>query len=528
MRISNEKNDFEALAESNIDWSATAAIYIDETKAQPLSTSSLSSSSTQYRHGFCGTVTIPIATSTIAFCRKTTPEGHYRYFSLETTPILKIEFDYIYQQQEEDDNNNNQDDEAGNVLPQTLRLEWKYYPEAFVIHKEEHLSWLLNKCNQQLQEENYLQSMCTSYSVVEFCCFETLSFWETIHQGHGYRLILLPPVMDHLYHSNLGTLIHPKEEGYILEGQTQLNTPPPLSVEDYGKQALIACWKKLYVSTCPICFESSRCDEGITLPCGHFFCNDCFPMYIQIKATELAGYRENPFLCPAEKCRKELPIHTIVKKFLSKQEYTKVQRWKYDIEFPPCYSLDRCLSKSCASNKSTTNDQTKQEQQEQEDEETEEIYMRRCPSSKKTNLNTFMFCKVCEKQWCELCLKRIKRGVSQKEHREVCESQVALKFCRRYLRASDETKALCQEKFPWIATYSRFRQNDMGAINWLMENGQWCPNCSTGVERIEGCFHMKCYECATHFCYECGQELHPPYYGTHHCWEEDDFIEEFQ
>ena len=151
----------------------------------------------------------------------------------------------------------------------------------------------------------------------QFCCFETLSFWETIHQGHGYRLILLPPVMDHLYHSNLGTLIHPKEEGYRLEGQTQLNTPPPLSVEDYGKQALIACWKKLYVSTCPICFESSRCDEGITLPCGHFFCNDCFPMYIQIKATELAGYRENPFLCPAEKCRKELPIHTIVKKFLS-------------------------------------------------------------------------------------------------------------------------------------------------------------------------------------------------------------------
>jgi hypothetical protein len=31
---------------------------------------------------------------------------------------------------------------------------------------------------------------------------------------------------------------------------------------------------------------------------------------------------------------------------------------------------------------------------------------------------------------------------------------------------------------------------------------------------------MKCFNCATHFCYECGTELFPPFYGTHHCWEE--------
>ena len=237
-----------------------------------------------------------------------------------------------------------------------------------------------------------------------------------------------------------------------------------------------------------------------------------------VKVEELTDYRINPFLCPVDKCRKELPIDGIVKEFLSKEEYGKVLQWKYDIDFPPCYSLDRCLSKACCAN-------TQGKGETEEKEEEEEVYMRRSPS-KNSNFNTFMFCKECNKEWCELCLKRIRDGQSQKKHREVCESQTALKFCRRYLRASDELKRECEAKFPWIASYARFRQMDTEAISWILENGQWCPTCNTGVERSDGCFHMKCINCNTHFCYECGQELFPPYYGTHHCWEENDFDED--
>jgi hypothetical protein len=65
-----------------------------------------------------------------------------------------------------------------------------------------------------------------------------------------------------------------------------------------------------------------------------------------------------------------------------------------------------------------------------------------------------------------------------------------------------------------------FCQHDGEALQYVLENGQRCPNCQTGVERIEGCFHMKCPTCATHFCYECGTELFPPYYGTHLRWED--------
>ena len=67
-----------------------------------------------------------------------------------------------------------------------------------------------------------------------------------------------------------------------------------------------------------------------------------------------------------------------------------------------------------------------------------------------------------------------------------------------------------------------FCQHDGAAVQYILENGQRCPNCTQAVERIEGCFHMKCPTCATHFCYECGTEIFPPYYGTHHCWEEEE------
>ena len=132
-------------------------------------------------------------------------------------------------------------------------------------------------------------------------------------------------------------------------------------------------------------------------------------------------------------------------------------------------------------------------------------------------------------------------------------------------------KLKCEEMYPWIVAYSRGVQDDFGVTAWLLENGQSCPNCAAGVERIEGCFHMTCESicsfalvlvtsfellsshffyifiipllislsshflpylegptCATHFCYECGQEIFYPFYGTHHCWEEQAMFEQFQ
>jgi hypothetical protein len=198
-----------------------------------------------------------------------------------------------------------------------------------------------------------------------------------------------------------------------------------------------------------------------------------------------------------EKCRQDLPIVGFVKKFLSEQDMERVRKWNKDLKFPPCFSLDRCLSPSCAALES----------------------MRRRP-----NVKSNVYCDICDKTWCEFCLKRIREddttlATRSSSHLEICDGATALTFCQRYLAASDHQKQKCREKYPWIVSYAHSRAFDGEAMLWILKNGQCCPNCQTGIERSEGCFHMQCPTCATHFCYECGESLVPPYYGTHHCWE---------
>lgn len=519
----SENDGYLEMAESNMDWSATAAIYVEESNVLPFSQSTTAAKI--QRRGFCGSVqlTLNAASSSLAFCRKATEDYQHRYFTLSKPPILNIEL--LYVQNSDAGEDVEEFDDASTLMPSQVRLNWGYYPIEFPeLEKPSVLSWLNKKCQMKLEEEKELMTMCASFSIVELCEHDLWSYWETIHQGSDFRLILLPPKMDLLYHSNVGFLLDPREEALKMErkmakqeenqegaklktkpknGKSKSNPVqkrklqfpnPPKDGLEYAKQALILSWQKLYVTECPICFDTTRCDKGVTLPCGHFFCEDCFPLFLKVKVTELNGYRTNPFLCPVEKCRAEISMEQTVQCHVSTAEYKQVRRWQRDLTYPVCYSLDRCLSKACTEEtaKMIKND----------DYDAADVCMRKRSKDAK---NTYVFCDCCDKTWCELCLKRIKPGVTRQEHREVCEFQIGLKFCRRYLRATEEQKKNCESKYPWIVTYAVSRQHDGGALQWILENGQLCPNCSNGVERTEGCFHMKCPTCATHFCYECGK-----------------------
>ena len=508
----NGKSSTDELAEANNDWFAIACIYVDETTVLPL----------EQNRGFRGTVRLTIDVTTTAFCRNTSEYGHYRYFTVAKPPVLTVALDYIY-----DDLQQSAEDEE--APPTNVSIKFEQYPEEWPSSKQtDYLRWLTRKCRDSMNHS--LGCGCFAYEIIQLCEHELLNFWEVIHQTDDYRLILLPPKMDDLYHSNIGVLIHPRKEALGLHGsalkkvieqnlqaESKVKTDGSqsrraASAQKYARKALLDCWEKMYNNECPICFDTRRCDEGTTLPCGDFFCEDCFPYYLHVKVTELREYRINPFLCPMQNCRAEICIEKIVKSHISKEDSQLIERWKRDLEFPQCHLLDRCPSKSCGTNNATT--------------KAKEDYMMRRSSN--DAVNKFVFCEVCDKVWCELCMRRIHKGMTRAEHKSVCEFQQMTKFCRRYLRASDEMKLKCEEMYPWICTYARGVQEDVGVQCWLLENGQSCPNCAVGVERISGCFHMQCPTCATHFCYECGKEIFYPFYGTHHCWEEQEMFEQFQ
>ena len=509
----------------NQDWAATCAIYgasgnvggdggeVDSSFsssgaiATPSSSSSTTSTTTKiYRlpnTGFCATLPISIPTSNVSFFRRVTDDQHYRYFSLAQPPVVTIEFLYttkkINLHSETDENGSEEDDdddeeeEFENSPPRSMKLTWGHYPKEWPIdHQGTYLEWIKQNANRLLNDNQM------SFCVCEFVEHEALDYWGTSpiplssSSLSDYRLVLLPPKMDAMYHKNVGTLLHPKQEARSTKSSSSSSTTAR-SVEEFAKTTLMEGWKFLYRTDCPICFDTMLYSAGVILPCGHFCCRECLDMYFKIKVTELSTHRTNPFLCPIETCRQDLPIVGFCKQYLSTQDMERVRKWYKDLKFPPCFSLDRCLdSKRCGAMESMRIHKHDQ---------------------------THVYCDVCHKTWCELCLKRIPEGVTSLEHRNVCDATASLQFCQRYLAASDLKQQECRDRYPWIASYAHSRAHDGEAIRWILENGQCCPKCNTGVERTEGCFHMKCPTCATHFCYECGQLLNPPYYGTHHCWE---------
>ena len=392
-----------------------------------------------------------------------------------------------------------------------MPIEW---PDT---HKKPLLVFMGEESNRILQEEQI------SFGVCEYCQYEVLlhykeESWSVFHQEDPFRLIRLPATIDSLYHTNHGTKIHVYQEArklpsrslstkksvqdvVVVDAKMLVHRPRPATVEEYARQALLDEWKNLYTTSCPICLDELLLySEGVILPCHHFCCKDCFNNLLRFKVQELALYRINPFCCPVVHCRQALPIIGFVKQFLPIDEMNQVRKWIKDMKNPPCFSLDRCLSsKVCGAMES----------------------MRRVAKD-----STNIYCDQCQKHWCELCLKRLNEDGSDdgsidelSPHKVRCEDIVAWKFCKRYLAASEDKKQICEVKYPWIVSYAHSRKYDGDALAWISQNGQVCPNCGNGVERSEGCFHMQCPTCGTHFCYECGDELFPPYYGTHHCWE---------
>jgi len=49
--------------------------------------------------------------------------------------------------------------------------------------------------------------------------------------------------------------------------------------------------------------------------------------------------------------------------------------------------------------------------------------------------------------------------------------------------------------------------------NWLKKHTKPCPSCKQNIEKVGGCYNMRCPYCKITFCWECGQQLT----GQVHC-----------
>ena len=408
-------------------------------------------------------------------------------------------------------------------FPQELKFKW--------------LEWLTQQANVMLQEEQI------SYSVCNFVQHKALDFfprlWETNnHYNNTSHILEALQDCDLIEFQDEGPAFYdvPTLATYstvkrLLPLQRQYPNGAKELQHDTSKLSrkeqtllvpLIVHWKQWLPIECPICFDTVPSWEAVIVSCDHGFCKSCLTTYLRIKADEIHSENaKNPFVCPLNTCRQGMKIKKCVQQFLTEDLMDKVKAWYKDIQNPPSYMLDRCLKRDCHNT-----------------------------VLRKEAVDSYiMSCETCQGRWCELCLQRapkakqqqsLKRslqGTKPRQRQEqlleddhfatpgLCKAEECVAFCERYLAAGAAAKQKCETKWPWIKHYAKSRIHDESIHDWVRSNAQTCPGCKSGIERLEGCFHMSC-QCGTHFCYECGEEIFYPFYGTHHCWEREQRLQE--
>lgn len=514
---SSSRIDAELFAAENEDWGATCAIYgsccgsyscSDAGDDQHGAMAEITVKKLPFG-GYCGTLhRLPISVSNVAFARRVSPDEdldlpRFRYWTYDNAdcgesgdrPVLSVSF--YYNQHPRDPS------------PDSVGVRFRHYPQSWPSDLERpYVEWLTTEATKVLHEEGK-----QSFAVCDYLEHRGLEYFKTAHSDEdntGYSLIELPPIPE--YHPNYSS----KMEAHVATGTTTktatghyfnpraiefynpiIKRPKAATstktgkadqvaatLEEYTRQTLAERWRYFVETKCPICFDAFSLGDGVELPpCGHYFCKDCISMYVQhvVEDGLSVHKKENPFKCPLPSCKTDIPIIGCVKKLLTEEQMAAVRSWYKDLKQPPCWSLDRCLSKNCNRrgtmryvNNSSSNNRTGgggdtllfMQQQQQA---------------------VHVYCDSCGVTWCELCLKRVKGG----DHEVSCDPATVIKFCLRYLAASDEVRAKCEDKYPWIAMYAKTKvQHHRSFEAWIKENGQVCPECSTGVERIEGCFHV--------------------------------------
>ncbi len=386
--------------------------------------------------------------------------------------------------------------------------------------------WLQTQCNELLLQDKI------SYSICEFVEHQALSYFHILHKDEtsGYSALVFHDKERNEYeHYDPSSIVIWRESviyatEYNIEykkkckqnqNQKKKSAKGDQSVKSstmlqescavidkhqdqplhgYAIEAIQQKWKEFVQFECPICFDKISCHEGVELPCRHFLCMICAESYIQSTVSDLHLHRRSPFICPIVSCKQGMKIKSGSYP-ITKEEIQSIDDWKFNLKYPKATMLIQCPMKSCMSND-----------------------VRRASSD---CTETMVFCNTCSKSFCELCLQQYKNKECRSDHElHICNESIVLKLCRRYKSAKDEIKLKADEKWHWLKDYADGREEDVSAKLWVSEHASRCPNCRTAIERIEGCFHMHCINCATHFCYECGEEIFYPYYGTHHCWEQ--------
>ena len=91
----------------------------------------------------------------------------------------------------------------------------------------------------------------------------------------------------------------------------------------------------------------------------------------------------------------------------------------------------------------------------------------------------------------------------EKDRLAICED-CSYAFCRVCLAGWHGEFVRC-----WPRNASDLSAEEQASYNYILAHTSPCPTCSVPCQKMQGCNHMSCFQCKSHFCYLCGSWLDP-------------------
>jgi ankyrin repeat/IBR domain-containing protein 1 len=236
---------------------------------------------------------------------------------------------------------------------------------------------------------------------------------------------------------------------------------------------------------CNICCLTYTPDNMVQVPCSHHFCTDCWKQYLSGEIEQGLG-RE--IRCPEHNCYKIIPNETI-SKLVPRPLYEKYTSLNLS-NFVDTYSAVKwCPYPNCGSAVSVKREEGgggregRRGQSPPAAAATEEGI---CLGFNVECCNGHGFCWHCVK-----------------EPHEPCDCKLWQRWTELISTNGDVDGAI-----------ARLGQEAAANAQWIVNFTKPCPQCSSPIQKNEGCNHLTCKTCAYDFCWVCMDPWHLHSYKT--------------
>ncbi|XP_064637638.1 E3 ubiquitin-protein ligase RNF14-like isoform X2 [Lineus longissimus] len=234
------------------------------------------------------------------------------------------------------------------------------------------------------------------------------------------------------------------------------------TIKDYDNQQKIQAFDRT-LFTCNVCFLEKLGELCIKFhECEHVFCKECMSGYFEVQINEGSV---KALTCPFDKCDTQA-LPSQVKLLVKPEIFAKYDRLLLQSSLDTMADIIYCPRVVC------------QCPVMQDAEE----YMGQCPAC------NFVFCTLCKMAYHGVSPCRVNSGD-------------LYKLREAYLEAGTTEKKFLEKRYGMRAIKQAMEETY--SKEWLDEYSKKCPNCSTHIQKIDGCNKMTCIKCRTYFCWLC-------------------------